>query len=621
MIKKTTSVILNIVRRYYVASALGVKDLYLKRRDSSLRFTSAQNDSIRLLGIIFFALFFLASATPALADTITVHVAIIDSTKTIFYGNVNVDSTGCSVKDTTNVVHTFTSPLTVCALDKAAQTGNFMYQIENSSFGLFIQGIASDSGAADFSTYWSYDASRTLANVGVADSTAILQNGDWLFFHFDPMDNKTKAIQYGLAYLKSQQDSTGKIAGYDFSTSQFDGASSWATHAFVANGVSDLSTIKLASGTSLLDYLSSHNPTLSDKTTDWAKHILAIVTAGQDPYTFGGIDSVSQLETYTNNNQLGSTTALNDDVFGLLALTAAHVSTDSAVLNDSLNFVLTHQNGDGGFSYSATGTSDVDDSASTLMALVAVDKSGLSSASLSAAIVQTQQYLLGKQNADGGFPSDPSYDPSSNTSSTTWALMALRSLGLSDSHVTTAESFIEKNQYLGDGSFAWQLGSPAATGDTDTSSYALMALAGKSWPMTIYQGAIPAPTPTSTPSGTITPTPTLTPTPTPVPNTPTPTPTPQSTTTTTTTYTTTYVTPTPGPTVTAPVVSASTLLSPTPTTAPLPGVLGAQTMTLPQKVITTQTQGFSFPSMFLGAGFAYLSMFALELMKKFSLFK
>lgn len=534
--------------------------------------------------ILILLTLFLVATQKAYAADVTVHVSILGSTQTAFYDNVTVSGNGCTVTDSSNTSHTYTSPLTICALDAAAKKGNFSYVVTNSSYGLFVTAIGSDTGAADYSTYWSYDASRTLANIGVADNTAILQDGDWLYFHFDPQSDANQLpTRYGIQYLLSQQGTDGKISGFDSSTSQFDGASSWVATAFV--GANQTNTV-------LTNYMQAHAPTLSDKATDWEKRILAITALGENPYTFGGTNYVASLESYYNNNQIGNTSALNDDFFGLLALLSSKVDITTSIMKDTLSFITSHQLSDGCFSYATTATSgDTDDTAAALMALQAAKSQGMNVAQ--SILDNAKTCIMAHVNSDGGFYSDSTYGTTSNTSSTTWAVMALKSIGVNDSSITNAQAYIRGNQFLEDGSFNWQLPNPGATGDTATTSYAILALDNKYWPLNVFSGTVP----------TVTPMPTPTPT-----NTPTPTPTPVVITNTNTVYV--YPTATPTNSQTQQTVYVTRAVTSTPAgITPKQAVLGAQTT---KQTIQNNTLQILFLGIFLGMGTAFLGIYGFK---------
>lgn len=340
-----------------------------------------------------------------------------------------------------------------------------------------------------------------------------------------PADNLL-AVNNGVDYLNSQQGSDGQIAG-------FAGVSYWAAFAYSAAGT-DPAAVKAPGGTSLLDYLKNHPPAAGSPATDYERDILAITAAGQNPYDFGGTNYVSALEALHSGSQIGSDTAVNDDIFGVSALVAAHVPNSDSALTDALSFVLAHQHADGGFSYTtdASTGSDVDDTAAALMALQAAKNTGLSVSST--AISKANNYMLGTKNSDGGFPYDPNTPPEwggpvSNVSSTSWVVMALQALGDGSSTDSTAAQSFLRSQQQSDGSFPY---TAPGSGDTSDTADAVIALSGGYWPLHIYDGplpggtvdaaqtgpaASPSPSPSPSPARSASPSPSADPSPSPTP--------------------------------------------------------------------------------------------------------
>ncbi len=336
-------------------------------------------------------------------------------------------------------------------------------------------------------------------------------------------------------YLRSKQDSSGKITG-------FGGESQWAAIAFSIHAI-DVSTVK-QSTVSLKDYLLADQPGAGASPTEWERRILAIVAIGGDPTNFGGVNYVQRLETFSNNNQIGLTTQLNDDVFGLLALITSGSTASMQIKQDTLSFIISHQNTDGGFSWStdpSSNTSDSNDTAAAIQALQAAKNSGLANSNLDTSITRAKNYLLTLQQSNGGFRYDASsFSTDPDGASTAWSLMALNTLGIATSpEAIHARTWLIAQQE-GDGGFHWMNGYGS---DTSTTSHALIAISGNSWIFhpptltptpTVSQTTIsptpspsPIPTPTSQPTATPTPSPTIVPTATPLPtSTPIPTVTP-----------------------------------------------------------------------------------------------
>jgi outer membrane biosynthesis protein TonB len=250
------------------------------------------------------------------------------------------------------------------------------------------------------------------------------------------------------------------------------------------------------------DFLSQ--PLDSNVATDYEKRILAITAIGADPRSISSEDFVSKLESMFNNGQIGDPTLLNDDIFGILALSSAGISDN--VVSSSRQFLLDHQNSDGGFGF---GIGTGSDSNTTAMAVAALSITG-------SAPSNAVDYLYKSQAQDDGFGFTPG--EASDGASTAWVISGLISAG--QSVPSEARTFLE-NLQLPDGSFKWK---PTDTsGSTLVTAYAVIALSGHGLPIRTVSTTPPPPTPQ--PSPVPTPVPLPTPAPSPVPS-PTPLPTP-----------------------------------------------------------------------------------------------
>ncbi|MFH0864394.1 MAG: prenyltransferase/squalene oxidase repeat-containing protein [Candidatus Gottesmanbacteria bacterium] len=330
-------------------------------------------------------------------------------------------------------------------------------------------------------------------------------------------------IDNGLNFLKSKQDATGKI------TNGFSSPSQWSAIAFMANNINPADVKISTNSSSLRDFLLNDKPGDNSSATDWESRILAIVAIGDDPTNFNGVNYVQKLESFYNNQQIGDITSLNEDFFGLLALISCGVSSDLQVKKDTLNFIITHQASDGGFSWSPDTTcaycgTTIDMTAAAIQSLQAAKDNDLTNDGLDNAILLARDYLLVHQNADGGFPG---WSGTSDSDTTSWGLMALNVLGLGNSdQAINARNWLITNQQTDGGFLTW------SGEDTTTTAQSIIALLGKSWILNIFTpSASPSPTPSVEPSPSPTPTPTPTPSPTSTPSpspSPTPTPTPSA---------------------------------------------------------------------------------------------
>jgi len=242
----------------------------------------------------------------------------------------------------------------------------------------------------------------------------------------------------------------------------------WSTMGLATLENSDIATNHLlsVSGTNAIDY---------------AAPILAITALGQNPRTFGSTDYVAALKSYYTENQIGDSSTLNDDFFGILALiSAGEPSTDPIILS-SKNFISSHQNSDGGWGYAISSNSDTNMTAAGILALLA---SGAESSD--SQIQSSFTFLQTLQNDDGGFPYFPG--SSSDSSSTAWVIWALNALNINPASLVksnkTPVSYLESNQSA-QGFFKFQNDSEEDAFSAVTTAYAVLALQGRELPLNI----------------------------------------------------------------------------------------------------------------------------------------
>jgi prenyltransferase beta subunit len=281
------------------------------------------------------------------------------------------------------------------------------------------------------------------------------------------------AATAGIQYLATNQKSDGSISG-------FGGESEWSVEALAAGG-QQASTFAHGGSTSLLDFLKTDAPGATTSPTTVERKIIAIGAASQDATSFGGVNYDALLESKHNNSQIGDPTLLNDDIFGIIAIDAAHANQLQAEAQDGLDYLLAHQAADGGFSYTtdtSAGGSDTNDTSATIIAMYAAQDLGLVQNNLASSRDQALSYLLSTQNPDGGFGYD-GFSPSDG-SSTAWSLMALNAIGDS----VSAQAQLARNWLLHDqntdGGFSY--GAYGVTdSDTYTTAHAVTALLGSTW--------------------------------------------------------------------------------------------------------------------------------------------
>ncbi len=239
-----------------------------------------------------------------------------------------------------------------------------------------------------------------------------------------------------------------------------------------------MALVAAGENTGNVDYLKNVTETEAVKL---AAPILAITALGQDPRSFGAQNLVSQLKKTYKQNQLGDTATMNDDIFGLLALVSAGENNEDLVVNGTKNFILNHQNSDGGWGFQVNGSSDTNMTAMAIMALIKAGEDGEK-------INQAVNYLKNSQNNDGGFPYDKSstWSSVSDASSDAWVISAIYCLGQDPYNWTkNGKNPVDhlKSLLANEGYFHYQTGSNEDSFSTITTAYAVIALSGKYYPI------------------------------------------------------------------------------------------------------------------------------------------
>jgi len=277
-----------------------------------------------------------------------------------------------------------------------------------------------------------------------------------------------------IAYLASNQQTDGKISG-------FGGETSWTIMGLSANGI-DPHTMQNGD-VSLVDFL-KNNPPADTAVTAWERDLLAVTAASENPFTFGGRNYVAKVESFASSGQIGSITAINDDIFGILSLISSGPSANQQIISDSVDFLISNQNSDGGWSYQVGLASDSNDTAVAIQALKAAKSKGFSNSGLKQAIDNGVAYLLSLQQPDGGWEYQSGFG--TDGASTAWAIQAI--LGNS-SEIEDGLAFLASLQDSS-GGVQYQSGFGA---DTFTSSYALSAFAQRSFPVGEFSGTYEQP--------------------------------------------------------------------------------------------------------------------------------
>lgn len=145
----------------------------------------------------------------------------------------------------------------------------------------------------------------------------------------------------------------------------------------------------------LEEYLDKNNGILHEtKYTEYARVSLALMSLGVDPEAFCSYDLIKPLSDYEKVIAQGT----NGAVYALITLCAHDFGYDE-VKEKYVEFILSRQNGDGGFALSENVESDPDVSAMAIQALSVYEERS----KVKTAIEKALEYLSRSQTTDGGF--------------------------------------------------------------------------------------------------------------------------------------------------------------------------------------------------------------------------
>lgn len=199
-----------------------------------------------------------------------------------------------------------------------------------------------------------------------------------------------------------------------------------------SQSISEWSAIALAAHGTAADRLTqavlAYEPTAADGTNELARHILALVAIGEDPYDTNDIDYVARLKKTKSGNQFGNRVFVNDDIFAGLALLAVGESGNSADVRLALRAAKAGLNQDGGVAFGVSAAeSDVDTTAFFFQFVTAADNAG-NTVPITAARRSALAFLRAEQNLDGGY--GYSHGETSNSATTAVVMQAFNSTGL-----------------------------------------------------------------------------------------------------------------------------------------------------------------------------------------------
>ena len=293
-----------------------------------------------------------------------------------------------------------------------------------------------------------------------------------------PLPASNAVITNALDWMHDQQLVDGSIGG--FSTS------AWVVMAISAAGQNPHNWRKdnnpaNPANPSIIDYL-ENNANTASTASDYARMMLAITTTSSTPTNFGSRDFVTLLKTTYDGTQIGSNVDIGDDAWGIMALISAGESANSEIIRDSITFLKSKQQGDGGWAYDGGTWTDVDTTASVIMAFLAAGESAGSTE-----ITNGLTYIKNTQNNTGGFDSGWG----TNASTDSWAVCAIKAAGQNPNGAdwrvsgnTPVDDLLTFHDGATGGFIDW-----TSSPDTWTTSYTIIALLGKYYPISYTQNS------------------------------------------------------------------------------------------------------------------------------------
>jgi energy-coupling factor transport system substrate-specific component len=220
-----------------------------------------------------------------------------------------------------------------------------------------------------------------------------------------------------IAYLAAAQNADG---GWGAAAGQPSSElySAWAAIGLAAAGRNPQSVRR--DGHTVLDELRAQAGTLEGM-GDIERTMLALRACGVSATSLAGKNLLAELLSYREREGSFSR-QVNLTAFAIFALRAAGRSANDPVVRAAGAWIARQQDADGGFNFDVRGgSSDVDDTAAAVQALVDADIHG------GAVVEHAVAFMLRAQNLDGGFPSQPGGE--SNAQSTAWAVQGLTASG------------------------------------------------------------------------------------------------------------------------------------------------------------------------------------------------
>ena len=306
---------------------------------------------------------------------------------------------------------------------------------------------------------------------------------------------QTSAASHALAWLHTLQSADGTVAGSASRTED-------TVLGLVANG-EGVTTFATA-GKTPMDSLRSHIADEEKTGGNIGGLIMAVSAAGLAPTAFATRNLLQDLACTYDASTGAYNSQLFNDALAVLALPAG------AAPSKAKQFLVSRQQADGGWEFSAGWGSDTNTTAIVVLALISAD--GMTTVVKDRAL----SYFKLHQKPSGGFEYSAPFAPPGDSDPNSDAAVIQALLALGEDPTGTAWTVAEKNAVTDLLTFQFENGglgflrpgsTQTATPDPLSTTQALTALASKYLPVKRTEGAMPSACP-SVPTTTPTPTPT-----------------------------------------------------------------------------------------------------------------
>ncbi len=294
----------------------------------------------------------------------------------------------------------------------------------------------------------------------------------------DPIFSYDEPIALAEGYLLSCQNSDGGFGADPDSASDIKDTS-LAVIALARSG-KNISSFAL-NGTDSVHYLLENQKELNNSSNYEALvgiYVVALASSGLDPRDTDGRDYVQILKSFIHSDgDIGKENYIWDDAWVIMALAACNESRSNEV-KGSIEHLAHIQTAKGGWAWNgAAKDEDADTSSIVLCALLSGGEDCDSDA-----VKRGLEYLLSEQNADGGFSS-----MGSNAATDAWAIMAIEAAGQNPEEWMAGTA--DPIQHLlslqqEDGSVWWKSDSEGMS--FEYTANAILALTGGVVPPSIY---------------------------------------------------------------------------------------------------------------------------------------